>query len=115
MTIMTRLRFIEANKASQTLAASGTLITTAVALNYGDNFVTGANDTAACKLPAGAPGKQIRVVNTVSNKQLPIFPPTGGTINGGSTNAALTMANGAGATFYAKDALTYYTIPRVPA
>jgi hypothetical protein len=43
-----------------------------------------------------------------------IYPPVGGTINGGGTNASITMAAGTSATFWCTANLTWLTNPKTP-
>ena len=95
-------------------AAGGTAIGNATALTAGVNFVTGANDTAAVVLPTGGAGVVTVVMNTVANKQLPVFPHVGGTINALSGNASITMGNGTAAMFIGGNSTAWRTLPLVP-
>jgi len=60
--------------------------------------VTGADDTKGVIISTTdkVTGKVIRVGNMVFNKILKVYPPSGGTINGASANAAYSSASGKG-------------------
>jgi hypothetical protein len=74
------------------VTAAGNSQSTATALTGVVNIVSAADDTKGVVLPAGATaGEVVTVVNTVSNKVLKVYPSTGGDINNGSDNAAITM------------------------
>jgi hypothetical protein len=55
----------------------------------------------------------IMALTTISASAL-IFPPLGGTINGGGANASITMAAGTSATFWCTANLTWITNPKTP-
>ena len=95
--------------ASASPAAAGTLTSDATALTADENFVTGADGATGVKLPTGVAGMRIRVVNTVATTTalLKVYPDAGGAINGGSADAAVTVAPGATATFVCTAALTW--------
>lgn len=81
------------------VAAAGTGQSTAAELVYAYNRVTGADGTACVRLPIPYSGdasqaQPIIVVNTDTANTLPLYPPSGGAIDGGSTDAAVTMAAG---------------------
>jgi hypothetical protein len=61
---------------------------------------TGADGTKGVRLHASdnVTGTIVFVANGVANQTLKIYPPTGGTINGASTDAAHVTASGAGCT-----------------
>lgn len=115
--------FIKVNSVSgefgATVAAAGTNQATAAALLPGFNFVTGAAGSGANPsviLPAGAlPGTMVLVKNSdAANAILPVYPPTGGTINALSANSALNMAVKTSCILVALNATTWYSIPLLP-
>lgn len=97
-----------------TVNAAGSAIGNAGALGLGLNIVGAADNTKGVQLPStGGAGSVVLVKSTVANKTLPVYPPSTGTINGGSANAAATLdtaAAGASAVFVASNATTWYTI-----
>lgn len=86
-----------------TLAAAGNSQGTAAAIVTATVAVTGADSTKGVLLPTPTVlGQEVTVVNTVSGQTLKVYPDsggTGGTINGGSANAAATLASAKGATY----------------
>lgn len=84
-----------------------------VALVSEINIISAANSTTTygVSLPAiVAPGIEVRVINNGGTVQT-VYPPTGGTIDGGSVNAGVTVAAAAnsGKTFLQTGSLTYIT------
>ena len=82
-----------------TVAAAGSSKTDAAALTGTVNVVTDANDTKGVILPAGvAQGDTLVVVNTVANKTLKVYPPSGKKINASSSadTALVLLASQAG-------------------
>jgi hypothetical protein len=76
-----------------TAAAAGSTQATATPLTASVNHVTGADGTKGVRLPAIAqPGQIVAVYNATSAQALKVYPPTGGTINGGAANAAVTQS-----------------------
>jgi len=76
-----------------TAAAAGSTQATATPLTASVNHITGANGTNGVRLPAIAQrGQFVAVHNATSAQVLKVYPPTGGTINGGSTNAAVNQS-----------------------
>jgi hypothetical protein len=74
------------------VAAAGSGQSTATLLQSGvASNVSAADGTKAVVLPAASAGEVVRVYNSVATNGLPIYPPTSGTINGGSANAAITI------------------------
>jgi hypothetical protein len=90
------------------LAATGSSQGTAFALtsNATHEFTTVGSSTGAV-LPVATLPTSIRVTNAGSNT-LSIYPPSGGTVAGGGTNAAYSLVAGATAEFYAGAAKTWY-------
>lgn len=74
------------------VAAAGNSQSTAALLGYTVNHVTGADSTKGVRLPAARPGTMVVVYNAASGQTLAVYPPSGGTVNGGSANAAVTLA-----------------------
>jgi len=95
------------------VTAAGGNIATAAALSSGVNIVAAADDAKGVILPAGASsGSKICVViNTVSNKKLQLYPPSGGTVDGGSASANITMGNGSACFVFSGNATAWYTVP----
>ena len=87
---------------------AGTLQTDGTALTKDINLVTGSNSSKAAVLPTAVVGQVIKVVNTVSNATLPVFPATGAAINGATVNTAFTIGPAQEATFYCTALLTWY-------
>lgn len=69
-------------------------------------FTTVASSTGAV-LPTAKLADSVTVWNGGSNT-LFVYPPLGGTVNGGSTNAAYSLTTATGLTFFASDLLTWY-------
>jgi predicted RecA/RadA family phage recombinase len=94
-----------------TVIVGGTAQANANAVDYGFTFVTGANDTAAVKLPAAAAGRVVTIKNAVSNKILKVFPGASDTINNAAANAVYNQTNGAFRTYVAVNAVDWQTDP----
>ena len=91
------------------LSATGSSQSTALALVAGASheFTTVASSTGAV-LPVP---KQFPCTVTVTNagaNALSVYPPSGGTVAGGSTGAAYSLSASTTATFYASSLLNYY-------
>lgn len=81
------------------LTATGSSQTDALAITASNNqFSTVAPSTGAILPSFAQPGDVCRVYNNGANT-LSVYPPTGGAINGGSTNAAFSVAAGKSAQF----------------
>lgn len=83
------------------VAAAGSTNANAAALPAGTSSaypVTGADDTKGVIISTAdkVTGKVIFVGNLVFNKILKVYPPSGGTINGASANAAYSSVSGSG-------------------
>jgi hypothetical protein len=75
------------------VAAAGNSQATATAVTAAKNIVTSATGTSADGLRLSADngvGDMVYIANT-TNVALDVFPPTDGTINGGSANAAVAL------------------------
>ena len=97
-------------------AAAGTTTSDAGVLPAGTSRyypVTGADDTKGVRIHASDDviGREIVVVNTVGNKILKVYPPTGGTINGAVADASVNTASGKSMRLLCTAALTWYTVP----
>lgn len=72
------------------LAAAGTVIANAGAITSRFTVVSAADDTKGVVLPSTArPGDEYLVYQTHATAGLKVYPHVGGTINGGSANAAV--------------------------
>ncbi len=99
--------------AVQTLVASGTTITNAAALVEGFTYVTAANNATNCvKLPPGAVGMSVTLVNTVQTATLGVFPQVNNAINNLANNAIYNIPNGGKRIFTYGVAGTWYTDPQ---
>jgi len=74
-----------------TLAATGNSQGTAAPIVNHITYGTACDGTKGFTLPAGNIGETFEIINTVTNSTCPVYPPTSGTINGGSANAAYTL------------------------
>jgi hypothetical protein len=86
-------------------AAAGSTTSDATALPSGTAAVyptTGADDTKGVRVAATdkVTGRMIFIGNGVSNKILKVYAPSGGTINGGSADAAFSSASGGSVIIY---------------
>ena len=98
--------------AVSTVAATGNTISNAAALLEGYTTVTGANNSAAVKLPVGAIGMQCIVQNTVQTATLQVFPQVNAAINNLSANSVYNIANGAVRTFVYTASNQWYAEPQ---
>lgn len=97
-------------------AAAGTTTADATVLPAGTSRyypVTGADDTKGVRISASDEviGREIVIVNTVINKVLKVYPPSGGTINGAMADAAAATASGKSMRLVNTAALTWYSVP----
>ncbi len=74
-----------------TVAAAGSGQSTGGALVEGFNIITGADGTKCVTLPVASVGLEVQGYNA-STYSLAVYPATSGTLNGGSANAAITVA-----------------------
>lgn len=85
-----------------TVTGVGTAQSGAAALSYGLNSVTTASGQTATVLPSSHPlGSPVIVHVTTATAGL-VFPPVGGSINGGSANASFSVAQNKPTVFYSK-------------
>ena len=94
-----------------TVAVGGTAQANANAIPVGFTLVTGADDTAAIKLPAAAAGLVCIVKNAVAAKILKVFPGASDTINNAAANAVYNQTNGAFRVYVAYNAVDWSTDP----
>lgn len=119
--IFTDLGFVVGNSGKPSLefycnSVTNAITSTAssgVALTSEFNIISTANSTTTfgVSLPAIVQnGLEVRVINNGGTIQT-VYPPTGGTIDGGSVNAGVTLAAAAnsGKTFIQTGSLTYVT------
>ena len=66
--------------------------------------------TGAAILPANAGAADILVMNGQATNALVVFPPIGGTINGGSANASYSQAVSKCARYVTADGLNWYAM-----
>lgn len=87
--------------ASSTIAAAGSVTGDATAITTQFTYVTASDGTKGVKLPTTTTaGTVIIVHNTVNAQNLKVYPPTSGTINGGSADAAVVVAGEETAFFF---------------
>lgn len=82
------------------------------AIQYSNTYVTTAAATTGVRLPASvSPGDVFFVANGGANT-MHVYPPVGGNINGGSTNAAYDLLTLTAGTFRCTtaDGLTFYAV-----
>lgn len=99
---------------SGALSATGNSTSGAAPITEVFTRVTGADNTKAVMLPSAEPGLTYIVVNTSTDKTLPLVPYTGDKINGGAANSAITMAAASACVCVAFDSTDWYTIPKTP-
>lgn len=104
---------VEMKGAGASTAAAGTTTADATALPARTGSVyptTAADDTKGVRIHANdnVAKTTLFVANTVSNKILKIYPPSGGTINGAAADAAFSTASGKGAILYCSAAGTWF-------
>jgi hypothetical protein len=94
------------------VAVGGTAQANANAVGEGFTVVTGADDTAAVKLPAAVAGAVVIIKSSTASKNLVVFPGASDAINALSANASYNFTSDAGmGLFVAADATTWYTLP----
>lgn len=95
------------------VTAAGSTQGDAAQLYHGMNVVTGADGTKGVILPTAVPG-MIVYLKGVTSAVLKVYPKTGGAINSGSANAALSLTTGLmPSIFIATSTTQWYTIPLV--
>lgn len=99
----------------EAVVATGSAQGDAAAIGGGTGLatVTAADATKGVILPAGTAGKIVLVKN-VDNAVLKVYPPSGGTINVLSANAAISLAARTFPAFVYASATQIYTLPLLP-
>lgn len=92
----------------RTVAAAGSAQADAALIGANVSVVTGASGTNGVRL---RPGKGLNyagvVYSSAATNALLVYPPVGGTINNGSTNAAISVAARKPAIFWSVDNLNF--------
>lgn len=92
----------------KTVAAAGSAQTDATLVGANINIVTGASGTNGVVLSrAKTKGRASLVYSSAATNALLLYPPVGGTINGGTLNASLSVAAQKPALVYAITALDF--------
>jgi hypothetical protein len=91
------------------LTASTTTQSTATAITADVSVFTTVASTGAVILPTGG-AADILIMNGQATNALVVFPPLGGTINGGSANASYSQAVSKCARYVTADGLAYYAM-----
>ena len=95
---------------SEAVTPLGSTQGTAAALTAPLSVVTGANGTLAVVLPAVVAGKVMMVYGATATNGLPIFPAVDDDINGGTTDAAVTIEGKTLAIFIGTSSSTWAAI-----
>jgi hypothetical protein len=93
-----------------TVAAAGSAQNDAAAVGNMTTIVTGADGTKGVVLPAASAGRIRLVYNTHATNGLKVYPASGGDINDGSADAAVTIEGKSLALFFAVDSSTWASI-----
>jgi hypothetical protein len=93
-----------------TVAAAGSAQGDAGALADGLNYVSAADGTKGVVLPTGFPGRKVRVYNLHASNGLKVYPHSGGDINDGTGDAAVTIEGKTLAVFECVDGTTWAAI-----
>lgn len=96
------------------VAATGSDQAGAAAVTGSLVLATASDGTKGVRLPAISVGTVVEIYNSVASQGLKVYPATGGNINGGSANAAVTIAGKTFAKFVAVDATTWAAIYTAP-
>ena len=91
------------------LTASTTTQATATAITADISVFTTVASTGAVILPVGG-AADILIMNGQATNALIVFPPVGGTINGGSANASYSQAVSKCARYVTADGLNWYAM-----
>ena len=89
------------------ISAAGSNQGTATLIAADINIVTTVGSGQGVRLPASSSSRARRVVNYGAN-ELSVYPNSGGTINGGSANAAVTLAINGAVLFATADGTAWY-------
>lgn len=77
------------------------------------NIVSGADGTAAVKLPSAKIGSVCVIVNTAGS-QLNLYPATGDSINAAAVNATVAIPATTACIAIASSATVWYLVPKTP-
>jgi hypothetical protein len=91
-------------------SASNTTQATATAITADITVFSTVVSTGAAILPVNAGAADILVLNGQATNALVVFPPIGGTINGGSANASYSQAVSKCARYVTADGLNWYAM-----
>jgi hypothetical protein len=94
---------------AKSLSASGSTQSTATKIGADHNSFSTVGASQGAVLQAPNAGEWVSVFNGGANA-LSVYPNLGATINGGSANAAVSVAAGKGAIFIPLDALTWFAV-----
>jgi len=94
-----------------TVVVGGTAIGNANAVTSGFTLVTGANNTAAVKLPEAAAEVVVVIKNLTGTAILPVFPAVNDKINNAAANAVYNIPNGGQRMFIAYNATDWFSHP----
>lgn len=89
------------------IAAAGSSQSDAASLTCGINTVSAADGTKGVVLPTAVAGLRVSVYNEHASNGLKIYPATGGDINDGTANAAITIEGKTVAELVALDTTTW--------
>lgn len=89
------------------VASAGSAQGDAAALSLGANVVSGADGTKGVILPTPVAGDVVEVYSSVATNGLKIYPHSGGDINDGTGNAAVTIEGKTFSRFVAVDGTTW--------
>jgi hypothetical protein len=107
-TEITALQSTIAGSSASGLTAAGSTQGTALALTNNISVITTAAASTGVRLPSTVAGTLFVVVNRGANP-ITVYPPTGGTIDGGATNAGVALAITTAARFVATAAGTFFS------
>jgi hypothetical protein len=96
-----------------TVAVGGTAQANANAIGTGFTKVTGADGTAAIRLPEAA-ANQVCIIKNVANNVLKVFPAANDSVNAGTANAVFNMTNLTSVMLIAFDDVNWTSLPLLP-
>jgi len=102
-------RFLRGLFNVSTIAAAGSTQADATPITTGKTVVTAANGTKGVVLPVAEVDMEVKVINSVADQALEVYPNSGAVINALSADAAFTIVAGTESTFYCDAALHWYT------
>lgn len=111
MGLSPRLAQVVCGTISPALTATGSGQSTALAMSWDDVqlFGTVGSSTGAIFAQAYGACDMVTVINAGANT-LTVYPASGGTINGGSANAGVSVSNGIAAVFQTVDGLNWWVV-----